>query len=92
MGIEAAENRINDIMLNQILASCDVNFEASLDVNVEDHRLRWKTFANLSLCFESWERTTGTALRPHLDYERMETWQPSPRCGGSIGPLGSVGG
>ena len=43
-------------MLNQILESFDVNFEASLDVNVEEHRLRWTTFAKLSLFFESWER------------------------------------
>ena len=35
---------------------------------------------------------TGTALCPHLDSDRLETWQPSPRCGGSIGPLGSIGG
>ena len=44
-------------MLNRILASCGFNFEASLDVNVEDHRLQWTTLANLSLWFESWERT-----------------------------------
>ena len=52
VGIEAAGNKINDNMLNWILASCDVNFEVSLDVNVEEHRLRWTTFANLSLWFE----------------------------------------
>ena len=40
VGIEAAGNRINDNMINRILASCDVNFEAILDVNVEDHRLQ----------------------------------------------------
>ena len=39
VGIEAAGNQINDNMLNRILASCDVNFEASLDVNVEEHHL-----------------------------------------------------
>ena len=39
VGIEASGKRINDNMLNRILASCDVNFEASLDVNAEEHRL-----------------------------------------------------
>ena len=57
VGIEAAGNRINDKMLNRILALCDVNFEASLDVNVEEHRLQWTTFANLSLWLLSWDRT-----------------------------------
>ena len=34
---------------------------------------------------------TGTALFPHLDSNRMEIWQPIPRCGSSVGPLGIVG-
>ena len=35
---------------------------------------------------------TGTALHPHLNSDRMETWKPIPRCSGSIGPLWSVSG
>ena len=56
VGIETAGNRINDNMLNWILASCDVNFDSSLDVNFEEHRILWKTFTNLSLWFELLER------------------------------------
>ena len=57
VGIESAGNQINDNILNRILVSCDVYFEASLYVNVEEHRIWWTTFSNLSLWFESWERT-----------------------------------
>ena len=56
VGIEASGKRINDNMLNRILASCDVNFDSSLDVNLEEHRILWKTFTNLSLWFELLER------------------------------------
>ena len=69
VGIEAAGNRINDKMLNRILALCDVNFEASLDVNVEEHCLQWTTFANLSLWLLSWDRTIIDEGFGHRDDE-----------------------
>jgi hypothetical protein len=52
----SSEKRIKETMLQRFLNATNVSFNLSIVRAVEESRLLWTTYDNLSLWFEEWER------------------------------------
>ena len=48
--------RYYDKLLRRLLSKTDIYLAAIVQQPVEDHRIRWTTYSNLMLWFDSWKR------------------------------------
>ncbi len=60
-----SDSRLAQHLLQHVLKDTSINLNVSKDSNVEDRRIRWTNYQNISMWFDNWERdivNLGTAI------------------------------